>query len=294
MMGGLFIVLISCFLLALLIYLMYKPWPLVWVLRRLYHKPQYEVDETIFEIVENDSRRLRLRSRSTASRKVLLVVLVGGSFVLESPFTHIGCVNELSQRAAPKARVDVLFIRYPLRFEHTIHESLSMISEELSRAGTHDYDKTVLLSFSAGTYLGLAYICKESSARLAKQFDIARVGVTFDAMVTICGLFSGSFDNQILAWLFDTYVLGGIPRERRAVYEQGSRLDLAPMPRLIISNSNDLLAMQSSQYCAFSKGARLEMFDSEILPHSFPQLTNLKESQECYDKIVKFIIGLFA
>lgn len=222
--------------------------------------------------------------------KNLIVCFVGGAMMTSSRKCVYGALNYLYEHLTlqqqpkhgrrSKNNYDILVFKYPVRFESTLHQSMLSINETLSQF-TH-YERVHAIGFSVGAMLAGAFHQKESNKTIAETMKIPQIGMTFTTFVGICGLYETTFAAEILTKLFKFYILSKTPSAHNyTCYGMN-------IPRLIISSTSDFLFPQSSKFIQ-EQPVAYKIYQSQTLPHSFPQYINLPEARDALNRIIAFI-----
>lgn len=212
-------------------------------------------------------------------KRRLLVWFHGGAFIFSDRRMAYGLLNNLFEKISKDT--DILVFDYPVRFRHTLRDSLLSINKTLGQfVGL--YDEFYSGSISAGTLLMGAFQNKESSPEIAARMKVPIIGVQFKAMIGVCGVYDTRFDSRLLNVLFDFYIMRGTPApETYTCYN-------ANVPFLVIGSTGDYLFMQTHRFIN-THPCDYHIFNDDNLTHVFPLLQNIRESREVIEKVVDFL-----
>lgn len=135
--------------------------------------------------------------------KSLLVWFGGGGFYYSDRRSAYGLLNALS---AALPDFDVLAFDHPVRFLHTVRESLLAVNAALA-SDNRRYRDYHAVGLSSGALLMGAFQTKETSAAAATATRVPTVGIRFASMVGVRGLYDARPDDP---W-FQFYVMRGTP-----------------------------------------------------------------------------------
>lgn len=214
---------------------------------------------------------------SNGKNKNLIVIFMGGAFLFNDVCTHYGLANRIYENM--QDNYDVAVLKYPVRFQNTLHDSMLCINNSLTELLT--YDSYHAIGVSSGALLAGTFIQKESSKITSAQIKLPQIGISFKSFVGLSGLYETTFDKKILTDLFSFYILKNTPNAQ--LYScYGINI-----PRLLISSKNDTLFAQTTKYLQRETCER--HIYHEILPHTFVQLLNLPQALDAIDRACKFI-----
>ncbi|AQN78591.1 ACH96177.1 GrBNV gp19-like protein [Kallithea virus] len=260
------------FVIALIWFVLY-PTPIKYVLQCFVPKTEYEPNAN-YTTVKNYILYTNAKSNHTK----LIVIIPGGAGLLNSIANIYGFMNKLNETLGDD--YDILTFSYPVRFKHTIRDSMLRVNEVLSDF-TH-YEEIHGIGLSFGSLLLGAFNNKESNILSSQQMQVPQIGIKFKTFTGICGMYQPFFNVKLLTWLFDFYIMRGTP---------GIKLYSCygmPIPKLIITSNSDFLVSQSTKFLQ-SENAESLSYPTANLPHTFPQYINLPEAQQSIVKIVDFI-----
>lgn len=272
--GTIFIFLISIALLLLISYYAIRPEPLKPLIRLAIRAPVYELDAGV-TVSSGDDYVLYGR----ADNQSVAVFIIGGAFLFNDFSSHYGFANYLSRRLEASG-VNLLMIRYPVRFKNTIYDAMMKINELLKTHALR-YKSCQMIGFSAGSLLAGTFVRKEKSKALADLLKVPRIGLTVRSIVGICGLYDVVFDNEILTSLFDFYIMSGTPQSKRYNCQN------LGIPSFVVSSKYDMLVKQTTRY-AQTEPCSTKIY-AERLPHAFVQCINLPQAQDAAKLIGEFI-----
>jgi acetyl esterase/lipase len=283
-------IVISIFLtvtiLAFIIFTLIRPV----VFKPIIYSLTYIGDYAPFDKVTTIKEDYTLYSSSSSGNKIgisrdidLIVVVIGGAFLFKNIKSYYGFTNTLYELATKsrKSKYDLLILRYPVRFENTLHEAMLAINRILTEIEAIRYRATHMIAFSAGALLTGTFIRKENNASLSRQINVPQLGIRIDSFVSVCGMLHNRFDNELLNWLFDRYIFSGTPKIKNySCYGINA-------PTLVISSKSDLLYDQTTKFI------QQEPCETKIYPekisHSFVQMIHLPQSEDAIKNIMKFI-----
>lgn len=257
---------------------MYKPSFVKLLINSKFITPIYKISEKLFKLEKNEFYTLY---KSGESNKKLLVLFVGGAFLFSQLNTIYGFMNELYEQMKNDS-YDLVVFKYPTRFSHTIKETMLHINAVLMKL-INRYDIYHGIGISAGALLLGAFIQKETSLHNRDKMEIPQIGIKFRSYTGICGIYNSLFEEKsIMSFLFNNYIFRGTPGIRSYNCRNIN------IPKLIISCRSDFLYSQTKAFVE-SETCENEIFADLTLPHAFPQIINLKESQETIKRIADFI-----
>ena len=268
--------LLSFLIIAFIIYTILRPNIIKPILRKFATSGDYDPlpiakrfpDYTLYSALTDN----KLRNRD------LIVIFIGGAFIIQSISSYYGVANQLY--SAMSKTHDVMVVQYPVRFSHTIQESMISLNSTLAKEAIR-YKSCHFVGFSAGALLASMIIRKEKDQQLAKTIQVPQIGLHISSMVSVCGLLYTIFNSDIVNRLFNYYILN---KTQSAKSYQAQNLN---MPTLLISCKNDILYNQTLKF-AQTEQCKVKMFNNK-LSHMFVQMINLKESKESVLEIISFI-----
>lgn len=243
--------------------------------RHIYHH-DYEPSSDAIEYDEVN-RYAHYAAAPDKRKRRLCVLFVGGAFMFANLRTHLGLANLLYETIGKTH--DLLVVSYRTRFLYTIRDSMLSLNETLSRF--LDYDEYCAIGVSAGALLAGAFARKESDEAASRKMNVPRIGMTFERLVGICGVYSVDFGNDLLNAVFRYYVMRHTPSPKSYDWRGLSR------PMMLVSVKRDILHGQTLALLA-SESARSLIF-SKPLSHAFAQMTNLPETVTTVREIAKFL-----
>lgn len=264
-------------LLAFLVYALARP---DFFLRPVLHRLAYTGDYEPLPVARHFGDYIVYAadaSPATLRQRDLIVIVIGGAFLIRSMASYYGFANLLYDTV--RATHDVAVVGYPVRFASTIREAMLSLNENLSAIGI-PYKACHFVGFSAGALLAATFLRKERDARLSETIQVPRIGLRVDSMVSVCGLLRSTFENGALDALFRFYIMRGTPNSKN--YHARA----LNVPTLIVSSTSDILYYQAVEY-AQSEPCETMIF-RERLTHNFAQLTNLKVAQDTVKRVAKF------
>lgn len=208
----------------------------------------------------------------------LVVVFMGGAFLIQSPRSYYGLTNRL-YTALSKTH-DVLLLCYPVRFSYTIKQSMLAINETLSNVAV-PYKACHFIGFSAGALLAGTFARKERNQQISRSIEVPQIGLRVDSLVSVCGLLYSSLRNDLLDALLGYYVFWKTPSQK-SYHAQAMNV-----PVLVVSSVKDLLYNQTLSYVQ-SEPCESKIFNA-TLSHVFAQNISTPESTETVKLIVAFI-----
>lgn len=263
-------------LLVLLVAFAVWPVPVKPILKRIFPTPDFTPSSAV-----TDTTKYSAFYGNTSTRKPnLLIVAVGGSFLLSNLSTHFGFVNELYNRVS--STFDVLLVGYPTRFRNTLRDMMLSINGSVSKHTQEGkYASYHAVGFSAGALLLGTFERKERDAKFANDIDVPRIGTTISSFVSICGLLEPKFNVTLYDALYSFYIARGTPAWNLYTC-YGMQI-----PRLIVTANGDLLFDQSLNF--LSTQAAKELVFRQKLPHTFAQNIKLSQSLQVIDTVAKFL-----
>lgn len=277
-------VLITLLLIGVMAYLIARPEPAAqWLVHR-FLLPVVEYDPTpgttTTEKVAGAGTVTLYRQGLTAKDTLTVVFIAGDCFVQSHLPSAYGFTNALHDRIG--AASDVLVFSYPVRFKHTLHQTMKAIDAILTRYVFYPTVHAVGLSF--GTLLAGAFQQKEASRERAQAMQLSQIGMRFRTFSAFSGLFDAQFGASVLTRLFRWAVLGNkVPGVRHYTC-----YGLGTIPRLVVSSKGDFLLSQSVRYLQHEP-CESTIFPSGRLPHAFVQITELDASRQAFDALVTFL-----
>lgn len=266
----------SLAVLGVLIAITLRPSPLKPLIRLAIAAPSYALDRQY--VVSQDSDHVLYGEPKNAS---VAVLLIGGAFLFNDFKSHYGLSNALGGRLVTHG-VDLLMLRYPVRFNHTVHDAMLALNTLLQRHVLR-YKSCHMIGFSAGALLAGVFARKERSRAFSDLIAVPQIGLpTVKSYVGICGLYDVRFDNSMLTQLFEFYILTGTPE-----YKRYNCRELG-VPVYLVSSEHDALVSQTRRYIE-TEPCNYKIF-AERLPHTFMQCINLSQTQDALTLIVKFIV----
>lgn len=217
---------------------------------------------------------------ATRQNRNLLVWFGGGGFLYSDRKTSYGILNELSARLP---EFNVLVFDYPVRFKHTVRESLLAVNRVLSEVGVGRYENYYAGGMSAGVLLMGTFQSKETSSTVADRIRVPAIGIKFKALVGVCGLYRSRFDSLLLNTMFQFYIMRGTPAP-----ELYSCYGLTGTPKLVVSATTEYLYSQTYRFIT-TEPCESKVYDNDLLKHSFPLLNNCPEAQDTVRRIAAFI-----
>lgn len=260
----------------LLLFLLLRPVILKPMLRRYAASMRYEplpvAKRSSQYIVYSESEPSEIKQRD------LIVLFIGGAFLIQSIEAYYGIANQLYTLMSKTH--DVLVVQYPVRFAHTITESMLVLNQTLAEVAM-PYKACHFVGFSAGALLAGTFIRKEMNKLVSQSIEVPQIGLRVDSMISVCGMLYSSFDNDILNWVFQYYIM----HKTKSPKSYGAQA--LNVPTLVISCKDDILYNQTVRYVQ-SEPCQSKIFD-ERLPHVFAQMINLPESKIVVERIAEFI-----
>lgn len=213
-------------------------------------------------------------------KRNLLVWFSGGGFLYSDRKTSYGLLNELSAKLPD---FDVLVFDYPVRFSHTVRESLLAVNGVLAEAAVGAYANYYAGGMSAGVMLMGTFQAKETTPTVADRIEVPATGIKFKAMVGVCGLYRSSFDNRLLNAMFQFYIMRGTPAP-----ELYGCYGLTGTPKLVISATTEYLYAQTYRFVTLEP-CESKVYANDLLKHSFPLLNNCPEARDTVERIAAFV-----
>lgn len=210
----------------------------------------------------------------------LLVWFGGGGFLYSDRKTSYGLLNELSAKLPD---FDILVFDYPVRFSHTVRESLLAVNGVLAEAAVGKYARYYAGGMSAGVMLMGTFQAKETTPTVADRIKVPATGIKFKAMVGVCGLYRSKFDNRLLNAMFQFYIMRGTPAP-----ELYSCYGLTGTPKLVISATTEYLYTQTYRFIT-QEPCESKVYVNDLLKHSFPLLNNCPEARDSIRRIATFV-----
>lgn len=269
-------ILLSLLLLLLVVLIvLFAVWPVPVkpILKRVFPTPDFSPSNDVTALSEYSAFYGNVKSR----KPNLLIVAVGGSFLLSNLSTHFGFVNELYKRVSDN--FDALLVGYPTRFRYTLRDMMLSINNSVSQQ--QGYKSYHAIGFSAGALLLGTFERKERDPKFAKDIDIPRIGSTISSFVSICGLLQPNFGVTLYDALYSYYIARGTPSWKLYTC-YGMQI-----PRMIVTSRDDLLFDQSVDFLATQSAKELVFQDK--LPHTFAQNVKLPQSIQVIDAVAKFV-----
>lgn len=273
-------------LVVLLVLFAVWPVPVKPLLKRAFPTPTYEPSAAMTVLGPYSA----FYGDVTLRKANLVVIVVGGSFLLSNLATHYGFVNALHDRIGD--RFDALLVSYPTRFRNTIRDMMLSINESVAQhAGQpssvdgkrNAYRAYHAIGFSAGALLAGTYERKERDDKYANEIQVPRIGAPLTTFVTVCGLLVPSFDVSLYDAIYRLYIARGTPNwDRYSCYGM-------QIPRLVVTASSDLLADQSVRYLSSQAAEDLAFREPPKLPHTFAQNMDLPQAKQVVERVAKFL-----
>lgn len=268
-------IILALILLVVIVYTLIRPTVLKPLIYRLAISGEYE--PLPLADVQTDYTLYTTKNSNTKQRE-LIVVLIGGAFLIRSMKSYYGVANYLY--TAMSDAYDVAVLQYPVRFSHTVRDAILSINETLTKIAL-SYRACHMIGFSAGALLAGTFIRKEVDAQLAKSLQVPQIGLRVASMTSVCGLLYTMFSNDLLNLLFQFYIMRNTP-SAKSYHAQSLNV-----PTLVVTSRQDILYNQSMRY-AQSEPCEVKIVNGKLI-HMFVQLINLEEARECLDVIMKFI-----
>lgn len=227
----------------------------------------------------NDSTQL------ADERRNLIVFFIGGSFLFQDLTSHYGIGNKLYELMGPK-KIDVMLMRYPVRFASTVQQSMLSINKTLSDVMLK-YKEFYAIGYSAGSLLASVFIQKELDADYSSKIKVPQIGLSFKKFIGVCGLYYPVFmNNTMLTKLFRYYILRSTVNP--SMYTVTSLME--SIPKLVISNTTDFLYAQTAKFIQTTPNTAYKIYTNTKLNHTFIENVDLAESKDAFELIQKFIL----
>jgi len=271
---NIFSIVLTIILVIALIWFIINPIPVKYVF-------SYFAPKTIFQPNGNHTatKDYTLYTNTNSKHDKLVVIIPGGAGLLNGIDNLYGFMNMLNENLGDG--FDILTFSYPVRFKHTIHDSMLMMNRVLEQF-LH-YDQVHAIGISFGALLIGAFYNKEENTQASQQMNLPKIGMRFKSFVGVCGMYEPFFNIDLISWLFKVYIMRNtLGLKRYTCYGMS-------IPRLIISADSDFLVAQSSKFIK-TEPCESKIYTSHTLPHAFPQYINLSEAKESIVNISKFII----
>lgn len=220
-------------------------------------------------------------SKNSPSVPGLIVWFNGGAFLSTDRRSSFGILNELNKRMP---YYDIVTFDYPTRFRHTLRDSLERVYSVLRVLFERkDYQIMYAIGLSAGVLLAGAYQNNETNSKANEGIGIMKNGKPFNGIISLCGLLMPSFNDPYIDYAFKFYVMRGTSGSKYYTC-----LDIIDTPKLLISSTVDYLRTQTLRFIE-TEPCLNHVYKSRTLPHSFPLMPHLNETQDLIDRVLKFI-----
>ena len=272
---GIFLTLMSILFVVWFVWVLYKPN----FLRNMLAIYMPSIDHTPAEnVIQKENWALY---SNTPTPKNLVVFFNGGAFCYSDKASSFGMLNQLSVNLG--SDYDILTFDYPVRFNHTLKETLCAINTTLSQFQSK-YENFYALSLSAGCLLAGTFIKKETDAALAEKIQVPQIKLTFKAFIGINGIYNTELDNDIANALFSGYITRGSPNVN--LY---SAYNLT-IPKMVVDVTDQFLFVQGKKFLTSETvEERVVYTDADGLGHSFILYPNIIKTKETLEKISNFI-----
>lgn len=285
MFWTLFKILFSLTIVIVIIIFIAYPAPVKNMIGKMHIAPTYNLNKAYAKEFNGEGYTLYSSSFSTPSASPvpapnLLIWFHGGAFLYSDRKSAYGFLNNLY--AALKPDCDILVFDYPVRFSHTVRDSMLKCNEIIKKF-LFKYTTFFCGGMSAGSLLMGTFLRKEIVPNLATKIKVPPIGITFKAMISLCGVYSVNFNNsKLLNTAFDYYIMSGTAHpELYSCYGINVK-------KLIVGAVSEYLYQQTYEYVNTEPCEKL-IYQNKNLTHSFPLLLNTPESKDCIDKISKFL-----
>lgn len=221
---------------------------------------------------------------SSVSKKNLIVLFIGGSFLFQDLTSHYGIGNKLYELLRSD-NFEIMLLKYPVRFSNTLQQSMLSINKTLQNV-LLKYNDFYAIGYSAGALLASVFIQKELNLNYSKKIQVPQIGLNFKKLVGICGMYYPMFNNNILLTkLFRYYILRNISSPN--LYTVTS--DLEAIPKLIISYTTDFLYNQTTKFIQTIPNTAYKIYNNNLLKHTFIEYVDDTEAKDALELIKKFI-----
>lgn len=265
-------------LLAFIVYTVLRPTIVKPILRKIMKSQRYR-PLAVARILQNYT----LYSADNLSaeqirRRNLIVLFIGGAFLIQSIESYYGVANQLY--TAMSETHDVLVVSYPVRFSHTLRDAMLSLNDTLTQVAV-PYKACHFIGFSAGALLAGTFIRKEGNQQISRSIQVPQIGLRVNSMTSVCGLLYSTLSNDILNALFRYYVLWKTPSSK-SYHAQALNV-----PTLIVSCTHDILYQQALTYVQ-SEPCESKIFDQQ-LSHIFVETIEQPEAKIALTRIIEFI-----
>lgn len=270
--------LLSFGMILVVVWCVINPSPLKFLLEKVSPTKEFEPNENA---IVTDKYTLYHHQGS----KKLIVVFIGGAGLFSKIKTSYGFTNELDKHM--KGKSDIVVFNYPVRFTNTIEYTMNFINDVLQDfVGHESYAEYYAVGFSFGTFLAGAFYQKEQSILKSEEMKVKKIGMRFNAFISINGVFKGEFKNKTISRLFSYYIMNGTHGS------QHYNCNDMKIPKYVISSSRDFLLSQTHDFITENKDdTQFQIYEKE-LSHTFAQDTDTVESIDCITRISKFLLNL--
>lgn len=239
----------------------------------IYALPEGSVDDT-------NMQSTILKPTVYKDTSTVIVWFHGGAFMYSDRRTAYGMLQKLAESAG----CDVFVFNYPVRFKSTAKEAMLRINQILGTI------KDKYLKFHAGGFsAGVLYMCgfynKESSSTVAESIQVPQIGITFDTLTGVNGVWDVEMWNKTSTTLFKRYLMKNTPNYKQYTVFNTT---LDPSKILLVDCKSDFLYPIAQRVMA-TLSFKTKIFDNPALNHGFPQYINLDESKQTTDLIAKHI-----
>lgn len=262
----------------------------VLILIVLYPEPIKPIISTLVPNIEyapNDNAKVigktTLYSHPTSNHDKLIVVFIGGCGLFSNRNNFYGMTNLLNDLMGPS--YDILLFEYPVRFKHTVLETMLAINDILMDYIHYTTIHAVGVSF--GSLLAGAFCQKESFPSKSLAMKVPQIGMNFSSLSIFSGVLDVEFSAQLLTSVFNFYIMKNTPgRSNYTCYG-------LQIPRFVISATTDFLVSQTTRFIQTEVG-QYKIYNSKNLPHAFAQYINLEESVDAIGRVRDFILNIGA
>jgi len=211
----------------------------------------------------------------------LLVWFTGGAFLFCNRESNYGLLNKLNYNLTD---CDILIFDYPVRFSATIHDTLQGANTVLKEF-SGKYKNYIAAGYSAGVLLMGTFYRKEKSLDLAQRLKTEQIGIEFNCLISINGLYDTELSNTIMNNAFHFYIIRGT--EDHHLY---SMYNIAgEVPKLIIGTQHGFLYTQTEKFIHYNKCEKILIFTNDKLSHLFPMDITKPETKIIINEISTFI-----
>ena len=277
-------IIISFILLILLLYYLYKPYPIVqYYVNRMIpvsnFKHDHITEKSTFKYKTKEFNQYLLKHENSTN---LLIWIHGGAFIKAEPDSILPYVGMIYDELP---NFDILVFDYPVIYNFTLFHTLEYIHQTIEKYSRYkNYENFVMGGDSAGVFYALVLMNIETSQSYAQQAQLKPLNINYKCLISACGFFHSN-QNELFKKIFKFYIGRGVSNLTHL------SVNIIKIPSLLITSINDFVYNQNVRFHRNNPDStKLQVFEkSDTLLHNFMAYTGLPETMESVKLIKTFI-----